>query len=156
MRTDGGQEGEKFSNTRRSQTVAIEVYLKFELAVFVLNTYFLCRSVWAKNQAIFYEQGTCTKCGSVFPIHAQLIWYVYCILFTESAFLRPYIHGTITLCVIETDRIRCVHNSKFIFRKKLGLGRIYRLITQGLSVRQYTVLMLCEKDVPVWCVFPIR
>jgi hypothetical protein len=49
MRTDGGQEGEKFSNTRRSQTVAIEVYLKFELAVFVLNTYFLCRSVWAKN-----------------------------------------------------------------------------------------------------------
>jgi hypothetical protein len=32
MRTDGGQEGGKFSN--RSQTMTIEVYLKFELAVF--------------------------------------------------------------------------------------------------------------------------
>ncbi len=112
MRTNGVRQAEKFLN--RSQTVTIEVYLKFELAVFGLNTYFLCRSVWAKNQAIFYEQGKRTKCQSVFPIHAQLIWCVYCILFTESASLRPYNDGTITLCVIETDRIRCVHNSKFI------------------------------------------
>ena len=43
MRTDGGQEGEKFSNTRRSQTVAIEVYLKFELVFSCKTPYFRFR-----------------------------------------------------------------------------------------------------------------
>ncbi len=32
-----------------SGTVTIEVYLKFEMAVFVKIKYFLFRSVWAKN-----------------------------------------------------------------------------------------------------------
>jgi hypothetical protein len=49
----GVRKVENFSN--KAQTVTIEVYLKFELAVFVLNTYFLSRSVWVKNYAIFYE-----------------------------------------------------------------------------------------------------
>jgi hypothetical protein len=47
MRTDGVRKVENFPN--KAQTVTIEVYLKFELAVFVLNTYFLCRFAWAKN-----------------------------------------------------------------------------------------------------------
>ncbi len=86
------------------------------------------------------------------PIHAQLTWYVYCILFAERATLRPYNDGTITLCVIsETDRIRCVYNSKFT--KDFFGGTI---IKQDLSVRQYTVLMQYKIDITVRCVFPIR
>ncbi len=36
-----------------SGTVTIEVFLKFELAVYVNIKYFLFQSVWAKNKAIF-------------------------------------------------------------------------------------------------------